>query len=461
MSLAQAIIHEREDVLRQMIVMGAEINTYDEYGFTPLIETAIMNLPEYAKVLLEAGAIADFRDITGGSALHWTVENNAIDFSTMLLAAGADANAFTSAGEPVLVKPILRGHAAMKSLLVKAGAEESFAKDFINTKLLGHRFELMGEVDILTPTGKFLAINLEGFFLEFSVNLIRQSLSEFHENYLAKHWQAQKSRIMYLLAAFERAAALIQLQQYQVNLNQYKLRIHDLLSHPLLILPVAFQGHAISLVKYEHCLAICDRRNTSEFADHVTIYTIGNQSAFTESFIKKLLYEKHALDDIRPFLQKTLGLQPLSHLLIHRQIAGNCSWANVEAAIPAALFMISEDLKKPRELVDYSHGVMMFYQEWSEWDKDRALHFCLQDFSQLSQAEQAGKVALLASLFFQRLNANKKNDIVRAKRILPLLKLPEYAYVLESYQKIYHRQRNSAGGKNLMRLIDMAGDPFS
>lgn len=152
------------------------LNQIDEYGYTPLIQTAIVNSVPKAKLILEAGADVDFSDLSGRTALHWAADNNNAELVKLLLEHRANPNAFTRAGQPVLAISVLRNQDAIKKLLYQYGADLNFAQDFINAKLLGHRFELEGRADIVNNIGTFIEVEFEGFYLEFSLEIVAESL---------------------------------------------------------------------------------------------------------------------------------------------------------------------------------------------------------------------------------------------------------------------------------------------
>ena len=86
------------------------------------------------------------------------------------------------------------------------------------------------------------------------------------------------------------------------------------------------------------------------------------------------------------------------------------------------------------------------------------MQFCIDSFKTASPAAKASKAALLAAIFFQRLNAKIPKDVALAKRILPILETPGYEYVLESYKDVYCRYMPYRSGKNLMALIEATRD---
>jgi hypothetical protein len=460
LSLANAILEKNIAVVQQYISMQTPLNRLDEYGYTPLMEAAIVDDVTMAQLLLSAGAEVNQQDLAGGTALHWAVENNNEQLCQLLLAAGANPNLYTTASESVLVKPLLRGQRSLMHLLREHGASLNFAKDFINTKLLGHRFDLTGQVDIVDPEGRFTEVDLEGFFLEFSLDVIRASLEDFCHNYAAKHWQEQFVCVEQVIQALARASELIHLQHYQIDASQHVARIRRLLNHELVIVPIGYQGHAICLVKYKDYLTVCNRRRVNSFADHLVIGRMQYPERFDLDLVQRCIYEKNSALFIESQLPQWLGLKPESRLMLKRQISGNCSWANIEAAVPVSLFYLCHPDGRWPSIVPRTAPAVQFYRQWCDWDKDRALGFCLQRFERASPAVKASIAALLAALLFQRCGAEFQKDLKRARRIVKVLRTPEYEYVLQNYIQIYQHYQPTQAGKNFMHLLERVEDPL-
>ncbi len=130
---------------------------------------------------------------------------------------------------------------------------------------------------------------------------------------------------------------------------------------------------------------------------------------------------------------------------ISSQIAGNCSWANVQAVIPVAYALLTMDTP---ENLDYRQA-MRLYNDWVEWDKDRALDECLQRFNWASPARKASIAAMLGGILFQTCDHDHVHHVERAEKILAVLTLPEYSYVLQSYLDEYCVRRLTHRGNNL------------
>ena len=169
-TFAQEILFGTLNGVEQYIQAGADIEETDEYGFSPLIEATIANKIDVVALLLEYGADINNADTTGRTALHWAVDNHNIALCELLLANKADANAYTTAGQAVLVCPLLRQQVELKKLLYRYGAKLSFAQDFIQAKLLGHRYELTGQVDIVNGAKNFIEIKSLDFILFIKIS---------------------------------------------------------------------------------------------------------------------------------------------------------------------------------------------------------------------------------------------------------------------------------------------------
>ncbi len=462
MSLANAILSGDTQLVARYLQMGAPLNEFDEYGYPPIIEAAIANDANMAEFLLKYHPDVNKQDLTGGTALHWAAENANIKMIELLLQHKANPNAYTTASEPVIVKPYLREQREVMMVLREHGASLQFAQDFINAKLLGHRFDLVGQVDIVDTEGRFTEVDLEGFFLESSLDIIRHSLQDYQHNFAAKHLRDHFDRVNTVIDALYRARELIRYQHYQTSAANHAAQIKRLINHDLVIIPVGYQGHAITLVKFGEYLAICNRRRVNSFADHLSIGRMGRPRLFNYDLIKKCLYEKSSAHFIETQLPALLDLQPVTRLMLKRQISGNCSWANVEAAIPLSLFFLTQDMKQSLPaIMPRDHNAIAFYRQWEEWDKDRALQFCMQDFHRASPARKASKAAQMGAVLFQRCGAKYQKDIERAKKIMKQLTGTEYEYVIDNYMQNYLYNRRTDAGKNLLKLLELKDDPFA
>lgn len=456
-SISKKIIFNSDQDVAHALRFEAELDVIDEYGYTPLVQCAIVNSVAKAEILLKAGAKVDFPDLTGRTPLHWAASNGNFSLCELFLNNGADPNACTNVGQSVLVIPYLRKQRNITELLFKKGGDLNFALDFINAKLLGHQFELEGRVDVLDNNGVFMETECEGFYLEFSVDIVANSLIDFANNFAGKHLRRYFSKLSSIIGSLQNAIELLKYQHYLVDVEEHKNAIDALLDKELLILPIAFSGHAITLIKYWDWLIRCDRGEFGKNNGTVIFYYMRNPHLVTKPFIKELLYKRQYAESINEQLAQYLDLEVVWKLPLSLQISGNCSWANVEAVVPAILFMLLLQEKGGRDVEIAQKEALDFYEEWVAWDQNRALHFCLESFNDASPARQAAKATLLAAVLFQAFKYDKLEDRDKSERMLKILTLPDYRYVLESYLKVFSKQPNDPDFKNLTNFLDDFG----
>lgn len=458
LTLADAIIQENLDAIKMILQKGVALDQVDEYGFTPLIESAIANNTEIAELIIQYGAPVNLKDMTGGTALHWAVENNNIALTRLLLEQGADPNAYNFSGQPILVMPLLRQQKKIKHLLMESGANLSFAQDFINTKLVGHMFELVGTTSVVDPNNQFVEIDFEGFFLEFSIGLISESLIQFKQHFSARSLRPYFQLIQVTIETFYRASRLIQYQQYQVNIEKHKNEIDTLLMQEPLMIPLGYEGHAITLIKCGNMMVKCDRREESRLYDNIVFYQMQQADMASPAFLKKLLYEQQSSDFINAELPEILGWQAMTELKVPAQISGNCSWANVEACLPALFFIFSSSAEDFQEnMTHHKNMALKFFTRWREWNKDRALHRCIENFHHSDSIRKASQAEILAAILFQCCQEENNATQNRIESILSVLTLPQYEYILQNYIKSYYYEDMSQEGKDFVTLLRKYG----
>lgn len=453
MTIANDIISRRMPEFEAYLREGNSLDDIDEYGFTPLIECAITRQTNIAEQLLQRKVDVNKSDVTGRTPLHWAVDNNDLEMTRLLLANGADPNAYTRNGLSVLVYPVLRGHDAIKHSLYQHGAKLDFALDFINGKLLGHRFELQGDVDIVNAKNEFIELDYEGFILEFTVAVVKDALRRFISSYSTRHLRDSFPVIHNIMDAFTDAAELLQFQHQPRLTDSHLKRIAEFLKAPMLILPAASRGHALCFVRFHQWWAKIDRGENSLKEGSVNIYKITRPEELTVRFIQEFLYKKQNRRYYHQVINQQLGLLPMAQLPISSQISGNCSWANVQAVVPVAYAM--QELNNVGEF--NAQTALRVYHEWVEWDKDRALDECIQRFYLANNERKASIVAMLGGVLFQSCDHNNTQHLHRAEKILSIMTLPEYYYVLKSYLDEYCIKRLTRRGNNLLKLLDDCG----
>lgn len=458
LTLADAILQEDINSVRQILRYGVDVNDIDEYGFTPLIETTIVDNIKLTELLLESGADPNKQDVTGGTALQWAAENNNSALCKLLLEHRANPNAVNFSGQPVLVMPTLRRQAALRKLLLSAGADQTFAQDYINTKLLGHMYELIGMADIVSPDNQFVDVDFEGFYLEVTLGLISEALSQFQNHFAARQLRRYAGLSQYIVDTLQRASLLTKYQQYRVDISKHQAQVNDLIMKEPVIIPVGYEGHAITFIKRGNIWIKCDRREDSRLYDNVMFYNIRNMQNATPEFLQLLMYKKHSNDFINNELDHILGLEPVTELKIEAQISGNCSWANVEACIPALFFLVMMQMGNDSKATSYYKSLALnYFHRWREWNKDRALHYCIQSYREGDEVRKACKAEILAAILFQRCKPTNPQERERIELILSVLLKSPYEYILQNYLRVYYYEGYTEDGKAFYELLKEHG----
>ncbi len=453
MTIANDIIRGRVPDFDAYLSAGESLDDIDEYGFTPLIESVITHHLPIAEKLIQRKVDINKPDVTGRTALHWAVDNNDIETASLLLTHGANPNAYTRAGLSVLVYPVLRGQDAMKQLLYQYNAKLDFALDFIVGKLIGHRFSLRGDVDILNAAGEFIELDYEGFILEFTVAILHDSLRRFTSSYSTCHLRRYFPYLHAIMDAIQIAEEMLQLQLHVDLSNTHLARLAEMIKAPMLILPAASRGHAMCFVRFHELWAKIDRGENSLKEGSVNIYRMTKPQAFTVSFLQEFLYQKQSRDYFHESINQELGLIPLAQIPLTSQISGNCSWANVQAVVLVGYALQQIELNSQ---FDYDDAFAM-YDAWVEWDQDRALDECIQQFYIANPLRKASLAAMLGGILFQTCDDRREHDLLRAEKMLKILTLPEYYYILKSYLNEYCIKRLTRRGNNLLKLLDDCG----
>lgn len=113
-------------VLDEAIASGADVNSRDSEGNTPLFAASLIGADEIITKLIDAGADVQARNIDGSSALHWAAKSAPVETLHLLIAAGADINPEDKYGiTPAMLAAQSNLDPRVSELFIGAGAYES------------------------------------------------------------------------------------------------------------------------------------------------------------------------------------------------------------------------------------------------------------------------------------------------------------------------------------------------
>jgi hypothetical protein len=225
-------------------------------------------------------------------------------------------------------------------------------------------------------------VDYQGFRLEFSVShLLRQyeahlasgkAKSPYAPQILDPLLRAQKMRLLKKALPSEQESGFL---EFLGELN---------------FIPMAFDGHAVSIAYSHNFVALCDRSQGK--SETTTVYRMPRP--LTPDQVSFLLYGKKNRE-FWTTLPKMLSWSHIASIAIPFQTVGNCSWANIEPApILLEALLELENGGEPQPLIWLER-----YQQWSNWNKNNIIQQALVRTAQLKGDRRTALILNLFHLF--------------------------------------------------------------
>ena len=125
-SLEQAIKLGDIDTVRLILDAGADVNTQNEFGYTPLMIASILGQTEIANLLIQRGADIDARDNGGDTAVMYASNFGHTDTVILLIQRGADINIENDSRLSPIASAFMNNHTEVVEVLRQAGAIQDF-----------------------------------------------------------------------------------------------------------------------------------------------------------------------------------------------------------------------------------------------------------------------------------------------------------------------------------------------
>ncbi len=112
--------------VRELLAVGADVNTRDEDERTPLFSAVLAGNVGLVGLLLESGADVNARDKDGFTPLHFAAQEHLPEVARILIARNADPNAQDVDGNSVVYRAVFsaRGRDEIVRLLVENGGKD-------------------------------------------------------------------------------------------------------------------------------------------------------------------------------------------------------------------------------------------------------------------------------------------------------------------------------------------------
>lgn len=138
----------RHDLVALFLSSGADIDTYDDRLWTPLMIAAFNGNEKLTRLLVKIGANIHHKDNAGYVPLHWSAFNGFAKVAKLLLTDDAVVDVRSNYGWTPLLQAATRGHLSVSFMLIERGADVNAASNDGWTPLLkasanGHLPEVM------------------------------------------------------------------------------------------------------------------------------------------------------------------------------------------------------------------------------------------------------------------------------------------------------------------------------
>ncbi|CAF3379583.1 unnamed protein product [Rotaria socialis] len=111
------------DGIRCWLREGADIDALDAYGYTPLMNAAMLGRVDIVNTLIECGADIQKSGQFGYTALHAAAQNGHLDVVQALAKYGASVSCKNSDGDIPLILAVRGTHAEIIDYLLKSGSD--------------------------------------------------------------------------------------------------------------------------------------------------------------------------------------------------------------------------------------------------------------------------------------------------------------------------------------------------
>lgn len=121
--LAYAVVMNDEELVRELLDLGADIETRDSFGSTPLMMAAYNKRRAISRLLVQCGADLTAVSANGKTVLHCAAQYGDIELVEQVLDAGVSVNAADFEGYTALHCSLINDQVESVEILLKHGAD--------------------------------------------------------------------------------------------------------------------------------------------------------------------------------------------------------------------------------------------------------------------------------------------------------------------------------------------------
>lgn len=196
-----ALLHAAQEgdveTVQQLLTEGADVESKDSSGQTPLALAARANQLEIVQMLLEAGADKEAKGYGNVTPLGFAVYRGHTEIVETLVAAGAEVNVLAAvefgSEKPLLFHAVQKDHLEVMEILLKAGADANLRDRFGQTSL--HYAAVYRDTSFLEPLLEAGAdVDLKDYDGETPLDLAMKNRKSSNAN-LLREFQTRKPKM--------------------------------------------------------------------------------------------------------------------------------------------------------------------------------------------------------------------------------------------------------------------------
>lgn len=413
-ALNYAALYNSVDFAEKLISAGANVNTQDSTGYTPLNNAFFFQSYETANYLLDNPNVDV--NITGYKTppLYWAY----IDGEWATVQKIISHPQYDPTYEYIIFSeaaPVSTIAAEIAAYLKAYGPpiNDDMVELYHELQLIGLKYDLSGSIlfSELENHGNYIFSFNEGYYNEVGMQHIGSSFDAFYQavdNSGIPEWAKEAFSIVHESVIFS---------QNTTDPNAYYNKI--IAGDPVLI-PSGWDQHSIGVVIHGDHLYLCNRGDESDGIHGIYEFLITNAGNLTPLLIDYMLKAAGPSSDFNQNVIEGLALESIGLVENPTQTVGNCVWTSLETSVEALFIttLIDQGLDSQS-----AHALAkQNFTLWENYDLDTSLQQIVTDPQLLLQNEFYDD--LLIDIIEAHHNANDIAEVARGVFIFNQLNEP-------------------------------------
>lgn len=357
--LNQAALENQTEKLLELIREGADVNTRDNNGYTPLHNAIRAGNKLIASLLLQESSV----DVNIPSIKRKTILEFAFD------------QGYFEGVEQIINHPSFDPN--YYQIIARESESEGFyeyfnAKNFDTNPLILETFEqarLFGFQFDFKGCFKLDGLTDHQFnCFRFEASSRKRGVERFFDDFNFYFESIVNQVVMpdWAFSAFNNVLLALKFAMTDFEPLHYYEKIAQ---GDLVYMPSGWFKHAVDFVFYQDTFYRCNRGKHSDGIHGIEIFQITKMDNLDLALVHKLMKEEFQPEFIQSHLVDILGLVKIGDVVNPKQVAGNCRWTSMEAGLEASL--IAAFVNEGLPFNDAQALAKGNFNTWETFDLDR------------------------------------------------------------------------------------------